>query len=255
VAEEIEDAQAEGVAIQFLAAPLAILREAGRVAGVQVQRMVLGEADASGRRAPEPVPGDTYDLPATTVIAAVSQRPDWSGLEGLFPAPGATRPDSSGRIAEGVWGGGDAAGLGTVTRAIGQGRRAAEGLHAQLRGRPAPGPDPRQLVTSETMHLDYYAGGERARAGASSIESRFDDPTAEIQAGLGNEQFLAEIGRCLSCGSCMGCGNCWMYCNAHSYARSDTPQPGAYFIFNQTHCEGCAKCIEVCPCGYLSRHA
>ncbi|HEY0720475.1 MAG TPA: NAD(P)-binding protein [Gammaproteobacteria bacterium] len=253
MAEEIDDAMAEGVDIQFLAAPLEILRECGCVVGIRVQKMALGEPDASGRRTPRPVPGDTCVLPATTIIAAISQQPDWRGLEALITAAGTIRPDGGGQIADGLWAGGDVAGLGTVTSAIGDGRRAAEDLHAQLTGEQLPAPKQLEVITAASMHLSFYAPGERVRAETITMASRYSEPSAEIQCGLGEEQFLAEIGRCLSCGSCLGCGNCWMYCNAHSYEQSKAPKPGDYFIFNQASCEGCSKCIEVCPCGFLSK--
>jgi ferredoxin len=103
------------------------------------------------------------------------------------------------------------------------------------------------------MHLDYYSGKPRVITRAMALEQRFADPTAEIAHGLDDGQFLEESGRCLSCGLCMGCGNCWMYCNARSYEPTNCPQPGAYFEFDPNDCEGCAKCIELCPCGYLSK--
>ena len=64
IASEIDDARAEGVSIEYLAAPVEIKRNGGKVKAVVVQRMELGEPDSSGRCKPVPVPGSEYKLPA-----------------------------------------------------------------------------------------------------------------------------------------------------------------------------------------------
>ena len=71
IASEIDDARAEGVSIEYLAAPVEIKRNGGKVKAVVVQRMELGEPDSSGRCKPVPVPGSEYKLPADSVINAV----------------------------------------------------------------------------------------------------------------------------------------------------------------------------------------
>ncbi len=30
------------------------------------------------------------------------------------------------------------------------------------------------------------------------------------------------------------------------------PRPGSYFVFDPSRCEGCGKCVELCPCGVLT---
>ncbi len=58
---EIEDAQREGIKLMFLAAPKSFQADAnGRVAGLECLKMKLGRADASGRPAPEPIPGSEF---------------------------------------------------------------------------------------------------------------------------------------------------------------------------------------------------
>ncbi|MEK7863030.1 MAG: FAD-dependent oxidoreductase, partial [Chloroflexota bacterium] len=47
---EVDDAEHEGIALEFFAAPVKIVEKNGRVAGLELQRMALGEPDASGRR-------------------------------------------------------------------------------------------------------------------------------------------------------------------------------------------------------------
>jgi len=77
---EIEQALCEGVEIIYLAAPLKVLIKEGKVAGLLCQRMRLGEPDASGRRRPEPIPGDEFELPVDMVVPAIGQEAALSPL-------------------------------------------------------------------------------------------------------------------------------------------------------------------------------
>lgn len=62
---------------------------------------------------------------------------------------------------------------------------------------------------------------------------------------------MREAARCLSCGLCFDCEQCFMYCNAGGFTRLEETSPGRYFAFAFDACEGCGKCIELCPCGFL----
>jgi Pyruvate/2-oxoacid:ferredoxin oxidoreductase delta subunit len=76
-------------------------------------------------------------------------------------------------------------------------------------------------------------------------------PEAEIDSTLEAGQAFEEATRCMSCGLCMDCQLCFMYCNAHGFARIEKTSPGQYFALALDACEGCGKCIELCPTGYL----
>mgnify|MGYP005839805085 CR=1 FL=1 len=86
-AQEVTHAEEEGVRFQWLAAPRAFEGEgaAGPVRAVVAERMRLGAADSSGRRAPEPEAGTEYRLPADLVIEALGFDPE--DLPGLFGVP------------------------------------------------------------------------------------------------------------------------------------------------------------------------
>src|SRR5258707_11772252 len=57
---EVDDAEHEGIKLEFFAAPVKIIEKDGRAGGVEFQRMALGEPDASGRRRPVPVDGSEF---------------------------------------------------------------------------------------------------------------------------------------------------------------------------------------------------
>ncbi len=71
---EVEAAEAEGVHVDLLVAPLRLERDASPTDLVLTcQRMTLGEPDASGRRRPVPVEGSDFAITCSTVIAAIGQ--------------------------------------------------------------------------------------------------------------------------------------------------------------------------------------
>ncbi|MEW6355913.1 MAG: NADH-quinone oxidoreductase subunit NuoF [Planctomycetota bacterium] len=79
-AEEIEEAEHEGVVLQTLVAPVEILAKNGRVAGIKCQRMTLGPFDSSGRRRPEPNAEKAFVIETDHVIAAIGQAIDPKGI-------------------------------------------------------------------------------------------------------------------------------------------------------------------------------
>ena len=78
--EEIAACEEEGIVFRFLASPIRMIGDAGKVIALECDEMQLGEPDASGRRRPVPVQGSTFQLPADIVIPAVSQEGDVQSL-------------------------------------------------------------------------------------------------------------------------------------------------------------------------------
>jgi dissimilatory sulfite reductase flavoprotein subunit len=251
IASEVEQALEEKIDIVFLAAPVAVRRDGETLKALVVQRMELGEPDASGRRRPVPVAGSEYEIPVDTVIAAISQEPEAERVSALGAEKGWFKADDAGRVSDGVWAGGDDLELGLATIAVYQGRRAAETIHASLRGLPPPRKDERPKVPSSRVKLETYETKPRAERAVLSAEERLADGNAEIDHGITKEQFLAEVGRCLSCGLCFDCEKCWMYCQAGCFAKLEEKRPGHYFKIKLELCDGCKKCADECPCGYL----
>ncbi len=251
---EIEEALEEGINIEFLAAPIRVIRsEGGRMKALEVQRMKLGEPDDSGRRRPVPIEGDVYELEADTMITAVSQQPDWSQLGALCHEGSWLETDSWGKTElEDVWSGGDVLRLGLATISIGQGRKAAEAIAASFEGQPPVSSNGRRPIGIDRLKLDYYAAAERAERTVLPPEQRLAQPAEEADRGITRQAALLEAERCFSCGKCFGCENCWMYCQNSGFVKvSDPLAAGRYFDVNVALCNGCEKCADVCPCGYI----
>lgn len=248
---EIDEALKEGVRIEYLSSPTAFVRtDSGDLTGVQVQRMRLCEPDDSGRPRPVPVDGAVFTVLASSIVTAISQEPDWSSLDALHPEGGWLQPAD--RADSPIVAGGDVTGLNIASHAIAQGRAAAERIHARLRGLPEPKVELNgAVVGKENVKTDFYPTSPRICIPELEVEKRMADPTREVSATISEGEFLHEVGRCLSCGSCFGCQHCWMYCNGRGFTRLESPLPGRYFALSLDLCEGCGKCIDVCPCGYL----
>jgi NADPH-dependent glutamate synthase beta subunit-like oxidoreductase len=207
-AEEITEAEEEGVVLELLASPTAIHteRDGDRewVAAIELQRMELGAFDSSGRRRPVPVEGDTVTLPAATVVRATGQQPVTA--EG-FPATGRGNRIEADRITlatslPGVFAGGDVVlGPATVVEAIGQGRRAAEAierwLHPALET-PFPWWGERELDVAFDPAAPTSSAG-RASPGKADPDARAHSMTEEVERTLSEAAALTEAGRCLRC--------------------------------------------------------
>ena len=137
--EEVKHAQEEGIRFLTLHNPIEYIGdEAGAVRQAVLQVMELGEPDASGRRSPVPVEGQTLTLDVDQVIVAVGVSPNPlvpKSIEGLELGRKNTivvneqmqsnRPE--------IYAGGDIVrGGATVILAMGDGRRAAQSMHARL---------------------------------------------------------------------------------------------------------------------------
>ena len=248
--EEIEEAQLEGINLEYLAAPIGFNKEGNRIASMKCIRMELGEPDDSGRRRPVPIEGSEFEIPASTVIPAISQEPDFTGLESLIEGRDwiKVNDEFASTKVDNVWAGGDATNLALVTDAIGHGRYAAEAIDRKFRGEPKPG-DGMPIIKTDRMVLDHYEKAERAKHGTLPVEERFASMEAEANLALSEEEAIAESRRCMSCGYCMDCEKCWLYCQDQAI---DKPlEKGKLYSFKLGNCTGCKKCAEICPCGFI----
>ena len=137
--EEVKHAKEEGIEFLTLHNPLEYLAdEAGAVRAVVLQKMELGEPDASGRRSPQPIPGATVTLDIDQAIVAVGVSPNPivpTSIEGLELGRKNTIVvgENMQTNLPTIFAGGDIVrGGATVILAMGDGRRAAQSMHEYL---------------------------------------------------------------------------------------------------------------------------
>jgi glutamate synthase (NADPH/NADH) small chain len=139
--EEVKHAKEEGVEFLTLHNPIEYLSdEQGRVKQVVLQKMELGEPDASGRRSPVPIPGatETIDIDIAIVSVGVSPNPivpnSIKGLELGRKGTIVVNENMQSSIPT-IFAGGDIVrGGATVILAMGDGRHAAKAMDEKLRG-------------------------------------------------------------------------------------------------------------------------
>jgi glutamate synthase (NADPH/NADH) small chain len=139
--EEVKHAKEEGIEFLTLHNPIEyIADEKGNVCQVRLQKMELGEPDASGRRSPVPIEGaiETIDIDMAIVAVGVSPNPlvpkSIEGLELGRKNTIAVNDDMQSSIPT-IFAGGDIVrGGATVILAMGDGRRAAKAMDEKLKG-------------------------------------------------------------------------------------------------------------------------
>lgn len=138
--EEVKHAMEEGIEFMNLNNPLEYYaNEKGQVNRMKVQKMVLGEPDSSGRRRPLPLEGSDYFVDVDTVIVAIGVSPNPlipSSMPELHMSDWGTilvNKETMESSVPGVFAGGDIVrGGATVILAMGDGRKAASGMHEYL---------------------------------------------------------------------------------------------------------------------------
>lgn len=210
---EVRDAEEEGVKFHFLCNPTRILEKDGKVVGVELIRMELGEPDESGRRRPVPVPGSEFVIETDILVPAIGQAIDLSFLDEKDGVNVTRRgtiyadPDTFMTSRKGIFSAGDCVtGPDVLVRAAGNGRRAAEMIDLYLRGQ--------ELVLSEEERFSRFfselkvfdknerveVAGKRKRLFLRMLEPEkrkwvFD----EVEEGYRVDEALYESMRCLRC--------------------------------------------------------
>ena len=261
-AEEITEAEEEGVRFRYLRAPLEILTgENGHVKAIRLQVMQLGEPDASGRRSPIAVEGQTEELAVDTVISAIGQTIRIDGFEslernrkGMISADENTFRTSL----PGVFAIGDATNKGAdiAIAAIGEGNRCAEVVNSYLHGCETPYSAPyysKREVTPEM--LADRPKQPRATLPLRNPQERRHD-FREVCLGLDETSARNEAKRCLECG-------CHDYeeCKLIRYARMQPIEPERFSGVKNTapkerklvcierdpgKCVLCGLCVRIC---------
>ena len=225
--EEVAEAKEEGVKFCFLNAPVEVLGTDGKVCGLKVELMELGEPDEKGRRTPVGT-GKFETIEVDSVIAAVGQAIDWgtldvgalvTGKKGNAVANSVTYQTAQNDI----FVGGDVyTGPKFAIDAIAAGREGAESLHRFVN-------DGQSLTVGRNLREFYELNKDELVFGIDC----FDRPARQSilhdakkarsfehdRLTFTEEQVKAEASRCLGCGvsvvdpnRCIGCGLCTTRC-------------------------------------------
>jgi formate dehydrogenase major subunit len=264
--EEVEGAEEEGVAVEYLVAPQRLARTPDGNLELVCQQMELGEPDASGRRRPVPIAGSETSYRCDTVIAAVGQQVDL----GMVRAAGvevtgwgiATDPRTLATSREGVFAGGDAVlGADLAVRAIGAGRLAAASIDQYLAGRPVVGLEEPVKVAlqpiDEAELAEIFRGIETHSKETVSALPLAERRTsfAEIDPGFDKETARQEALRCMSCG-CTAAVGCDVRRFATEYGADPTRFLGARrrydrddshpeVVYEPGKCILCDACVRI----------
>jgi len=260
--EEVEGAEAEGVQIDLLVAPVKLERN-GESLLLTCRRMTLGEPDASGRRRPVEVEGSDFAIECSTAIAAIGQSVDLTlaKREGLEVTAWGIAADERTLATNlpGVFAGGDAVlGADLAVRAVAAGRMAAASIHQRLSGEAVSGEADLTRIAmrpvDDTERAAIFRSIERAarmRAPEIPMERRvasFD----EVESRLPDEDAAREARRCLTCG-CRKADCCRVRQLATEYAVDVYRFAGARrrFLQDLSHAEviyepGKCICCDAC---------
>jgi NADPH-dependent glutamate synthase beta subunit-like oxidoreductase/formate hydrogenlyase subunit 6/NADH:ubiquinone oxidoreductase subunit I len=268
--EEVEDGENEGTDLQLFGAATRVILEDGKVSGLEIQRMALGEPDASGRRRPVPVEGSEWTIPCDVVIPAYGQKPDptvlpeKSGVKWTKRTTIETDPFNFMTARKGVFASGDAViGAATIIEGVGQGKLAARAIDAYLRGEDMALVSKR--IEAEERKPDlfdivpYKPVEPKVKMPMLPYEERVRSFKL-IELGYTQEQAEREAGRCLQC-ACPAAGQCDLQKYSIEYDlennRFHDGEPSDYhdYDFDMSHsfilrdpnkCINCTQCVRVC---------
>ena len=271
------DAQEEDIHFHHGWGPTKIGVESNQTLQVKFVRCV-SVFDQQGRFAPEFNEKETLTLDADWVIPAIGQSPDLDGRTGELFHMSAERllqinPQTLASPLKGLYAGGDVIGTrGSVSAALGAGKRAALGIHLHLNPsaydkkitktefiddqgfsieeffNPRQSWDPKSVVTFDDidpLYLQHRGALSLTRLDAHQRIKGFD----EINQGFDVDRALSEAGRCFYCGTCVGCERCLLMCPDLSIH----PIEGKTFMYQpyDPYCKGCGTCAAVCNRGVM----
>jgi NADH-quinone oxidoreductase subunit F len=203
IPEEIDDAEAEGVRLELMAAPQRVHRDdRGRVTGIELMRTRAGDYDASGRRIPVAT-GETFTLSCDNIIMAIGEKPEADPLRragvqirenGTAAADWVTfetnRPH--------VHALGDlVTGASNVSSTMATGKAAARALDRILTGRDRLQIILKDFTCDNSVSLEPQGGARNTSPHVPPPDRRksFD----EVVTGFGKTAATAESVRCLRC--------------------------------------------------------
>lgn len=214
--EEVRAALEEGIQLHELVAPIEMVGANGHVQAIHCLRMKLEEPDEKGRRRPVPIPGSDIEIAATTILVAIGEAPDPS-----FLPPGTSvqvapwgglliNKETLATGAPGVFAAGDVTyGPKSIIHAAAHGRKAAQSIHAYLRGwspRDVMEMPETEFETVSTLPPDGKitldlrpTAREEMPLHTGDKDKAARDRSVEFALGFTEEQARREASRCLRC--------------------------------------------------------
>jgi len=250
IAREIEQALEEGVIIHQHRGVQRLVLRGEQVVGLELVHRKEMLDSTNGKRHVS-FEGTESLLHVEQVIPTIGQEVDPAGMEVLLDHAAFLHADAQGHIAghPGIYTGGDARGdRGSVSAAIGDGRRAALAIAHDLQHLEGDANGVEIVpIRFDQLNINYFEPRRAAVAPVVPVTER----TAEIEVTgtLHRNEAIAEGQRCLSCGNCMSCDNCWTLCPDVAVLKTRDAEPG--YVFDYDYCKGCGLCAHECPTAYI----
>jgi formate dehydrogenase major subunit len=265
---EIDAALEEEVELILLSAPTELVQENGRLKALTCIRMELGEADASGRRSPVPIPNSEYQLPCDFVISAIGQDVDLCGLQ-KDPLLKSTRHNTlifdEGTFATtlpGVFTGGDmATGPAVAIAAIAHGKIAANAIDHYIQSGSASAQSKgfisRKEIFGEIPDIEFANLAKIAKEKMPELNARERIKTfAEVELGFSASQTKNETSRCLECG-CSAYFECDLRKHAENFGielkkfvgevrKYPIDKAHPFITLDPNKCIACGRCVRTC---------
>ncbi len=260
--DEIKDAKAEGVEFKFLVSPLEVVAENGKVKGLKLQKMELGEPDASGRRSPVAIEGCTETIECDTVISAIGQRvkaEDIDTVELTKKSTIAVDERTYRTSCEGVFAAGDVINKGPdiAIKAIAGGKYAARSIDCYLNGVEVP---PELPVYS--VNKDFDASVLKGTPETQRCEVKLTDAPerrnnfSEVAFTFTRDEAIKEATRCLECG-CSAVYSCELLPLMRDYDALSLTLKGKsrqypkdkshpFIVRDNNKCILCGQCVRAC---------
>jgi NADPH-dependent glutamate synthase beta subunit-like oxidoreductase len=267
IPDEVQEAEEEGVAFQFLLQPVRIRRGRGKKLKVTFQCMKPGAPDQSNRPRVLPITGKFVTLEVDSVISAVGEIVDLSWIPEKLVKDGLIETSGDPRI----FAGGDAvAQPRTIADAVAAAKRAAismdlffRGIHgrealarfragnkgsismdAYLRFREeGKWPEAKEVVSNRQINTLYFDKSRRVTAAKLQRDKR-RKTYREVNLAPDEAKALISASRCYSCGQCNACYNCFYFCPEGAIAINRGERTRTVDL---AHCKGCGTCAKACP--------
>jgi len=223
--EELQGARQEGIEFSYLTAPVSVVSQDGKVAGLECIRTELGPPDASGRRRPVPVKGSEFVIACDAVIPAIGQKIDvsWSAaapdLKLTSKNTFSVNPHTLQTSVPYVFAAGDAVtGPATVIEAVAAGHKAVAAMHRFINGEDLD-PNAAELAAEEPPGTDWQKISPKIEKTPRVVSDHLDPIQragnfAEVDRSFSEEAARREAARCVNCGGCCECKLCVSACEA-----------------------------------------